>query len=602
VSDPLNTIAVDHVIVVGDITSGDSSWEAGIFGAYWVSEAEVESSLIIDDVYWDTDLSGVYNSGVDGIDIGGEGKTTFDLQCPTAPGDVSCDPTLFTDWDETIWNFGTSSDYPKLIGDKDDDGYRDDEDVDDNNNGLIEISTLQELDLMRYDLAGTSLNGNSAGCPATDCNGYELVNDLDFDTNGNGVADAGDLFWNGGNGWTPAGWITNTAFTGIFEGNGHVISNLNIQNFSHDKVGLISVTNGAYVKNITFNNPAITLSTGNKKYAGVLAGKMDNSSVHNVNVENVILTGYSYSGAITGSYKSDLPVTGIHASGRLEGTSRVAGLFGTLRGLAGPNSLSASDISFIGEVYAESSSSGLAGSVINTNLNNCYVTGTIESSGHNTAGVTSRILDSTVSRCHINAVVKVRDDNPYGASSYFTGGFFAEMGSSILEESSFVGGISSVDRYAGGVAGGVTGTVSITDVSIHADISADTCCTGGIFGAIYSKVSDPLNTIAVDHVIVVGDITSGDSSWEAGIFGAYWVSETELESSLIIDDVYWDTDLSGVYNSGVDGIDIGGEGKTTFDLQCPTEAGDVTCNASIYADWDEVIWDFGTSSDYPVLR
>ena len=56
-------------------------------------------------------------------------------------------------------------------------------DVDIDNDGLIEISTLEQLDLMRYDLAGTSLNGDSTGCPATGCNGYELVADLDFDTN-----------------------------------------------------------------------------------------------------------------------------------------------------------------------------------------------------------------------------------------------------------------------------------------------------------------------------------------------------------------------------------------------------------------------------------
>ena len=37
-------------------------------------------------------------------------------------------------------------------------------DVDIDDDGLIEISTLQQLDLMRYDLAGTSLNGDSTGC------------------------------------------------------------------------------------------------------------------------------------------------------------------------------------------------------------------------------------------------------------------------------------------------------------------------------------------------------------------------------------------------------------------------------------------------------
>ncbi len=67
------------------------------------------------------------------------------------------------------------------------------------------------------------------GCP-DGCTGYELANDLDFDTNLNGVADSGDDYWNGGNGWIPIGGENSTAtgtllrlrnpFSAIFEGNG----------------------------------------------------------------------------------------------------------------------------------------------------------------------------------------------------------------------------------------------------------------------------------------------------------------------------------------------------------------------------------------------
>ena len=39
------------------------------------------------------------------------------------------------------------------------------------------------------------------GCPHSVCVGYELVANLDFDTNGNGRADAGDAYWNDGAGW-----------------------------------------------------------------------------------------------------------------------------------------------------------------------------------------------------------------------------------------------------------------------------------------------------------------------------------------------------------------------------------------------------------------
>ncbi|WP_419913057.1 hypothetical protein [Candidatus Poriferisodalis sp.] len=84
--------------------------------------------------------------------------------------------------------------------------------------GLIEVSTLAQLNAMRWDPDG---NGyaylldpyavafpdamNGMGCPSSWCSGYELANDLDFDTNGNGEADAGDAYWNGGAGLASRG-------------------------------------------------------------------------------------------------------------------------------------------------------------------------------------------------------------------------------------------------------------------------------------------------------------------------------------------------------------------------------------------------------------
>jgi hypothetical protein len=86
---------------------------------------------------------------------------------------------------------------------------------------------------------------------------------------------------------------------------------------------------------------------------------------------------------------------------------------------------------------------------------------------------------------------------------------------------------------------------------------------------------------------------------EGGIIGIginYYSVITQEDIASTVTSSFWDVDVSGLSSS------FGGEGKTTFELQCPTMPGDVTCNASMYADWDETIWDFGTSSDYPVLR
>ena len=104
-------------------------------------------------------------------------------------------------------------------------------DFDSNDNNLIEITTLAQLHAMRYDADGDGFPGGStankntyydafktsrAGFFCTACAGYELMNDLDFDTDGDGktwtgtigspTADSGDTYYNGGGGWQPIGY------------------------------------------------------------------------------------------------------------------------------------------------------------------------------------------------------------------------------------------------------------------------------------------------------------------------------------------------------------------------------------------------------------
>ena len=65
------------------------------------------------------------------------------------------------------------------------------------------------------------------GCPASGCVGYELANDLDFDTDSSSTVNSGDDYWNSGHGWVPIGAGAGP-FSAIFDGNGRVISNLYI--------------------------------------------------------------------------------------------------------------------------------------------------------------------------------------------------------------------------------------------------------------------------------------------------------------------------------------------------------------------------------------
>ena len=144
-------------------------------------------------------------------------------------------------------------------------------DYDDDNNGLIDIRTLAQLNAMRWDLDGDGVAASNAtttynaafpnpaagmGCPDTadagsepgPCLGYELRQNLDFDTDGDGstwagatpASDADDTYHNGGGGWPPIGSQA-APFNTTFEGNGMVIWNLFISR-SANYIGLFGST------------------------------------------------------------------------------------------------------------------------------------------------------------------------------------------------------------------------------------------------------------------------------------------------------------------------------------------------------------------------
>ncbi len=170
-----------------------------------------------------------------------------------------------------------------------------DVDYDSNGDGLIEVDSLAKLNAMRWDPDGdgapiaanaddyalafpTPVTG--MGCPDTDsdaatsnCLGYELTADLDFDTNGSGTANSGDTYWNTGAGWTPIGDHPNgtgaDGYTAVFEGNGHTVANLFINQPAVDRMGLFgTVGETGVLRNLAVVDADVT----GKRMVGTLAG------------------------------------------------------------------------------------------------------------------------------------------------------------------------------------------------------------------------------------------------------------------------------------------------------------------------------------------
>ena len=469
-------------------------------------------------------------------------------------------------------------------------------DVDIDNDGLIEISTLQQLDLMRHDSAGSSLNGDTTGCPATGCNGYELVADLDFDTNGNGNFDAGDLFWNDGAGWEPIPLLDGAEFNG----NNHKISILNIVRVG-ERIGLFSSVVDSVIGSVQFEQVEFfAMNDGFVDGVGTLAGIVRNSSILDVSVEDAnfvygnrvgsmgLVAGYLYSDSTDTVSISDIEVTGSILPERLQWGDEIGGVIGYAR------SKYASGIHFRNiqsntEVRGGDDIGGVVGYGYNLLIEDVTADTTCNVYHQDCGGVVGQAYLTEINNAEVTGLIGG------GTISANVGGIVGRLNSGSVNHSSF-SGETAMYNDAGGT-GGILGSgrgISITNSVVHGVIQGQNR-VGGIIGLFYfgegyadSLIENSYSTAAISGVVAEGGVVGLAVNYKAPITSA------DIASTVV--STYWDLDTSGVITS------IGGEGKTTFELQCPTMPGDVTCDASMYSDWDETIWDFGTSSDYPALR
>ena len=182
-------------------------------------------------------------------------------------------------------------------------------DYDTDGDGLIGVSKLAQLDAMRHDLDGNGYAGTSAeyaaafpspldrmGCGVDGCSGYELLADLDFDTDGDGAVDSDDDYWNDGNGWVPIGWDSrgfSYFFNTTFDGNDHTVSNL---------------------------------FTAGRAYSGLFGRIGSDGEVRELTLSDVNVSGTEAAGALVGENQGLL--LGVRSSGRVSGELHVGGLVG----------------------------------------------------------------------------------------------------------------------------------------------------------------------------------------------------------------------------------------------------------------------------------
>ena len=287
---------------------------------------------------------------------------------------------------------------------------------DTDNDRLIEITTLTQLDAIRHDLDG---NGNPAHGNASAyaeafpqggvtergyitcssrCAGYELEEDLDFDTDRDGVAGAGDAYWNEGAGWMPIG-----TFSATFDGNGHTIRNLFIKRedalSAGYSVGLFDeIDSPGVLRNVELIDVDVT---GGKFIVGGLVGSNDGGTITASYVTGRVVGMHNIVGGLVGSNDSGT-ITASSFTGHVEGEGSAIG------GLAGTSGGSITESYATGQVAASSHVGGLVG-INSGNITASYATACVVGRSNDAGGLVGE-NEGTITASYATGSVASRID------------------------------------------------------------------------------------------------------------------------------------------------------------------------------------------------
>jgi hypothetical protein len=343
-------------------------------------------------------------------------------------------------------------------------------------------------------------------------------------------------------------------FLGDFNGNGHVISNLTINQPTKDYIGLFGyVGSGGQVKNLGVKNVNLT---GRNPVGG--------------------LAGYNYYGSITSCY----------ATGVVSGTSDVGGLVG--RRFFGSITSCYATVAVSGTSYV----GGLVGNNYNGSMTSCYATGAVTGTGDYVGGLIG-VIYGTITSCYATGAVTGTGDYVGGLIGVIYGTITSCYATGTVSGISYVGGLVGV-IYGSLVSCYATGSVSGTDyfvgglVGYSDEFSTIISCyaTGSVNG-----------TFHVGGLVGINDYGSITSCYATGTVNGYndvggLVGYTYYGS---ITSCFWNIQTSGTSN-GVGNMNPDPNGVT----------GKTMAQMMMLSTFTSAGWDFsdtdGDAADWMMLR
>ena len=284
--------------------------------------------------------------------------------------------------------------------------------------GLIEITTLAQLDAVRHDRNGDGVPtaggastyraafpdafvevGSQLRC-VLECRGYELMADLDFDTDDDGDVDSDDAYWNNGAGWDPIG-RSGSDFLTTFEGNGHTVRNLFIDRPSTNYVGLFGYTDW---KSDIRNVGLIQVNVAGRTYVGGLVGNNLGAITACYATGQVSGSNHNIGGLVGAHYGS---VRTSYAAAQVSGRGAVGGLVGRNLGII----IAASYAT--GAVAGRSPVGGLVGYQDGNTVRASYATGRVSGSS-NVGGLVGGLGTSTITASYWDTTTSGQTTGDHG--------------------------------------------------------------------------------------------------------------------------------------------------------------------------------------------
>jgi len=277
--------AITNCYSVGNVTEGATNITnvGGLVGR----KSEYDSPSVMY-CFWDTETSGQSTSA------GGTGKTTAEMQMASTFISWGCDP---------VWTINRY-DYPRLWWEN-----RSGRNISARLSDFITGSGEPNDPYLIY--TPEQLNKIGLFCREWDKN-FKLMEDID-------LADCTGTAFN------IIGIDWDNPFTGVFDGNGHKISNFSYSSTDKDYIGLFGNVSGL-IRDLGLIAPNIDAGTGDK--VGSLVGHLNGGTIINCYAEDSSVTGTWWVGKLVGFDEGTM--TNCYATGSVSGDNQVGGPVGVL--------------------------------------------------------------------------------------------------------------------------------------------------------------------------------------------------------------------------------------------------------------------------------